>query len=207
MFKESLAICTEIAVTRHDVSTAFLIFALLNGRFMLPPTYTTSHYILAPYQAKDLERYLEMSLDSEVITFMGGASGSMAEERKMFEKIFEIYRSNMKRWFWIWGVYREEQLCAHLELKDSQHTTTYELEIVYMVHPAERRKGIMKEVINFLIKEQSVWKRQLIATLHPENKNSSRLLESAGVAKQELITDIETGEKYIKIWLAPQPVK
>jgi RimJ/RimL family protein N-acetyltransferase len=98
---------------------------------MLPPTYQTTHYTLAPYQPKDLQRYLEMSLDTDVVSFMGDATGDQQAEEAMFKKIFELYRSNHKRWFWVWAVYKNEQLCAHLELKETKDTATDELEIVY----------------------------------------------------------------------------
>src|SRR5690349_15527364 len=110
---------------------------------MMPPVLKTENYILQPYRKADLERYLEMALDKEVVTFMGGATGDIAAERKMFGKIFDVYKMDSSRWFWIWGVYRHNILCAHLEVKQSQDTNSNELEMVYMVHPKERGKGLM----------------------------------------------------------------
>jgi RimJ/RimL family protein N-acetyltransferase len=168
---------------------------------MLPPTYKTEHYSLEPYQPKDLERYLEMSLDKEVVAHMGGATGDRTAEEAMFQKIFELYRSNAERWFWVWAVYRDQELCAHLELKETRDTAVDELEIVYMVHPGERGKGIMKEVLLFLKANQNCWKRRITATVYPGNEKSFYLLSKWGIERQELITDNDTGETFIKVWL------
>jgi len=170
---------------------------------MLPPTYKTENYTLEPYQPKDLSRYLEMSLDREVIAFMGGATGDRKAEEAMFDKIFQLYRSNEKRWFWVWAVYRNQELCAHLELKETGDTAEDELEIVYMVHPLERRKGIMKEVLNFLKANQHLWKRRITATINPGNNISLQLLREWGIERETLITDRETGETFSKVWLEP----
>ena len=169
---------------------------------MLPPTYKTENYTLEPYQPKDLKRYLEMSLDKDVIGFMGGATGDRKAEEAMFDKIFELYRSNDNRWFWVWAVYRNQELCAHLELKETKDTTDNELEIVYMVHPRERRKGIMKEVLNFLKANQYLWKRRITATIYPDNNISFQLLRQWGIEREALITDRETGETFSKVWLS-----
>lgn len=167
---------------------------------MRPPVYKTQHYTLAAYQLQDLERYLEMVLDGDLIAFMGGATGNLEKEKKMFEKIFELYRSkDQGRWFWVWAIYRDQTLCAHLELKETSDTRDDELEIVYMVHPAERRKGIMNEVLNYIKTKQGIWKRRITATVYPENKNSLELLKQVGVERQELITDSETGETFSKV--------
>lgn len=169
---------------------------------MLPPVYRTQNYILAPYQLKDFDRYSEMTRDNDVIVFMSGATDDIAEQKKMFEKIFELYRSNdQTRWFWVWAVYRSETLCGHLELKETQDTADDELEVVYMVHPAERRKGIMSEVLNYIKTKQSSWDRRITATVYPENNNSFELLEQVGVHRRKLITDSETGETFSKVWL------
>jgi RimJ/RimL family protein N-acetyltransferase len=169
---------------------------------MYPPFYKTENYELVPYQQKDLERYLEIALDSDVVEYMGGATGDIEKEMKMFKKIFEIYRNqDQKRWFWIWAVYRDQTLCAHVEVKQTQDTAEDELEVVYMVHPAERRIGLMTEVLKFIKAKQSDWKRTIIATIYPENEHSYKLLEQIGIERQELITDAETGETFKKVWM------
>lgn len=169
---------------------------------MYPPSYQTRNYHLVHYQQKDLERYLEMALDKDVVEYMGGATGDRAKEMKMFEKIFALYRKqDQTRWFWVWAVYRDQTLCAHLELKQTQDTAEDELEIVYMVHPTERKKGLMTEILSFIKAKQTDWKCRIIATVYPKNEYSYKLLEQIGIERQELITDEETGESFKKVWI------
>lgn len=167
---------------------------------MHPPIYQTPNYILQPYQLKDEERFVEMGTDPAVVAFMGGATGDPARERALFHKIFQLYEKNdSKRWFWIWGIYNGDKLCGHLEMKETENTSVAELEIVYMLHPAERKKGIMTEVLDFLKSNQGLWNRQLIATVDPENRDSIHLLERWGIAK-EIEVENEEGA-YLKLLL------
>lgn len=169
---------------------------------MIPPTFKTKRYIIGLYREKDESRFLETALDDEVIKFMGGANGDINEEKDTFKRIFEVYEKEQVRWFWIWGVFEEDKLCAHIELKQSQHTVSNELEIVYMVHPAERRKGLMTEVLNIFKENQYAWNKTIIATVDHDNVCSIALLEKWGIEKKEILFDEETGKKYLKCILS-----
>ncbi len=169
---------------------------------MIPPQLKTNRFTLGPYQAKDEDRFVEMALDPVSIKFMGGSSGIEANERAMFQKILTIYEKNDKRWFWIWGVCQEDRLCAHLELKETGHTNEGELEVVYMVHPDARGKGLMTEVLALLKEMQSTWDRRIIATLSAENTNSMKLLKRWGIEQEEIIRDEEDDDEYLKVLLA-----
>lgn len=139
---------------------------------------------LKPYRQIDEDCFVEMSLDEKVIKYMDGASGVEQEERELFQKIFTIYTdSTNTRIFNIWGIYKKDQLCGHLELKETADTTAAELEIVYMIHPAARRQGIMLEVLNYIKNNQTIWQRKIVATVHPKNTPSFRLLEKWGIEK------------------------
>ena len=172
---------------------------------MKPPIYHTPRFTLQAYTSKDEERFVEMSVDAVSVEFMGGAAGIEAEERALFQRIFDLYeKEDATRWFWIWGVYEGDRLCAHFELKETENTEVgEELEIVYMVHPEERRKGVMTEVMTFLKEKQGEWKRQIIATVSPKNVVSIALLEKWGIEGKEWIKDEEESEGgYWKIQLA-----
>ncbi len=170
-------------------------------KIMYPPVFYTSRFTLKPYAAEDADRFVEISLDSVSTRFMGGSTGSEHEERRLFNKILQVYEQKDKRWFWIWGIYKDDLLCGHLEMKESAHTTDNELELVYMVHPNERRKGVMTEVMSFMKEKQHSWQRRIIATVSPENTNSILLLNKWGIAKKELLLNDETGKKYLKLTL------
>ncbi len=169
---------------------------------MLPPIYHTQRFTLQAYRPEDENRFVEMTLDQESVRFMGGANGIEAEERALFQKVLQIYeKPQEERWFWIWGVYENNRLCAHLELKETEHTASDELEVVYMVHPDARRKGLMTEILDFAKQEQSTWRRRIIATVSPKNQASLQLLQKWGVAKKEMLKDKETGDEYLKLTL------
>ena len=169
---------------------------------MIPPTLKTKNFILKPYSRENEDVFVEMGMDEISVQFMGGAMGIEAEERKLFRKIFEIYERNDQRWFWLWGIFRGDKLCGHLEIKETENTKEGELEIVYMIHPKERRKGIMSEILAFLKQKQKDWDRRIIATVSPENVNSIALLQKWGVDEQEILFDKETGKEYLKLILA-----
>jgi len=168
---------------------------------MYPPTLKIHQITLKPYAPHDENAYVEMALDELSVRFMGGANGIEREERAVFKKIFELYKRNNKRWFWIWGVYKNDKLCGHFELKETIDTTDEELEIVYLTHPNERRKGIMLMVLTLIKQQQKHWNKRIIATVSPKNVASLALLEKWGVEKKELLTDKETGETYLKLRL------
>ncbi len=168
---------------------------------MYPPELKTIRFTLKAYVPKDEDRFVEMALDEVSVRFMGGATGIEQEERQLFQKILELYQKNDKRWFWVWGIYRDELLYGHLELKETAHTNEEELEMVYMVHPKERRLGVMSEVLSLIKQQQRVWKKRIIATLSPENATSISLLKKWGIEKEKCLIDDETAETYLKISL------
>lgn len=168
---------------------------------MYPPKFQTDFFTLKHYSPKEEDRFVEIALDKISLQYMGGATGIEEEERKLFRKIFQIYNRSEERWFWIWGIYQKDLLCGHLELKETEHTSDQELEIVYMIHPNERRKGIMSKVLSFLKEKQHDWQKKIIATLSPENSASIALLQKWGIEKAEILKDKETKETFLKLTL------
>ncbi len=167
---------------------------------MKPNKLKTKKYELRPYSMYDENRFVEMCLDEEVVRFMDGANGDEKAERVLFKKIFEIYAdTSSKRVFKIWGIYDRDKLCGHLELKETEHTSDKELEIVYMIHPAERGKGIMCEVLDLIKENQFFLQKKIIATVHKDNTKSRRLLKRWGINRQEFYKEGE--EEFVKVWL------
>lgn len=87
------------------------------------------------------------------------------------------------------------------ETNKVEHTMYSELEIVYMIHPSQRRKGMMSMVLSFLKVKQQEWQKHIIATVSPENVDSIRLLQKWGIEKTEKLGNKETGEVYLKLSL------
>lgn len=169
---------------------------------MYPPVLTTNRFTLKSYSPEDEDRFVEMALDKTSILFMSGSTGEESEERKLFKKILDIYKEHEKRWFWLWGIYNEEALYGHLEMKESEHTNDNELEIVFMIHPDVREKGVMTEVLSFLKLKQKCWNKRIIATVDPENINSISILNKWGVDKKEILLNSDTGKEYHKLTLS-----
>lgn len=142
-----------------------------------------------------------MSLDKDSVQFMDG-TGSEVEERSLFNKIFQVYERKDEKWFWIWGIFDEDELCGHVELKETEHTLDGELEIVYMIHPDKRRQGIMTDVLSSIKQQQQSWGKRIIASVSPDNVASISLLKKWGVDKKVILTDTETGEDYLKLVLS-----
>ena len=168
---------------------------------MLPPTYKTNRFLLKPYGRRDEDQFIEMALDPISMEFMGGSTGIVEEERKLFKKVLKMYNEKGGRWFWIWGIYENDRLCGHLEMKETEHTNEHQLEVVYMIHPLERRKGMMTEILSFLKKNQKSWNRRIIATVSQKNMYSIALLNKWGIEKKEVLVNGETGEEYLKFLL------
>lgn len=168
---------------------------------MIPPELISNRFLLRPYNPSDEDRYVEMACDDVTIKYMGGANGSESEERELFKKIFDIYTANNTRIFWIWGIYKDGVLSGHLELKESVHTDENELEIVYIVHPECRRKGLMTEVLSLVRNSLDIWNKRIIATVGPNNIFSLKLLHNWGIEKKEVLYDQDNKEEYLKLLL------
>lgn len=169
---------------------------------MKPPKYKSDRFILRPYSKNDEQRFVEMNLDSVTQEFMGGTDNSEDSERKLFESIFALYEKKSKdRWFWIWGIYENEKLVGHFELKETEHTADDELEIVYIIHPDERRRGIMREILDLIKDKQTELNKKIIATVNFKNINSMALLERWGITKRQTIRETDSDYEYLKVWL------
>lgn len=167
---------------------------------MKPASFQVGKYQLKPYLPKDEDRFVEMNIDPQVAKFMDGGVGDAQAGKELFQKIFNLYASTSSdRIFYVWGIYEEDKLCGHFELKETEHTAKDELEIVYMIHPAERGRGIMSTILNFFQKEQSIFGKNIIATVHPQNNTSLRLLEKWGIQTRKIIKNGE--DAFLKIWL------
>ncbi len=164
---------------------------------MIPIELKSERYSIRPYHKRDENSYLEMVLDSVSIEFMGGGTGIESEEREVFKKIFEIYKDNNQRIFWIWGIYEKSTLIGHLELKETAYTSADELEIVYIIHPNFRNNGVMTEILSLVRANREIWKRKIVATVNHKNSTSIKTLRKWGIAKKEVLV----GEEILKLTL------
>lgn len=144
-----------------------------------------------------------MGTDAEVVRFMGGADGDTEKQRLIFHKIFKHYNEpETDPPMLFWGIYENDALCGHVQLKSTDHTLESELEIVYMVHPKERNRGLMREVLELFKQEQNRWKSTIIATVDLDNDTSIRLLEKWGITHRDKRIDPDDGVEYWKVNLS-----
>lgn len=142
-----------------------------------------------------------MNLDPEVIRFMGGATGDEEKEREIFHKIFTHYEIDEYQTRLFWGIYQNDVLVGHLQLKDTIYTDPNELEVVYMSHPEARNQGMMTEVLQTLKANQQTWGKRIIATVDKDNYYSLSLLSNWGIEKKETLVDPDDGVEFYKVWL------
>jgi putative acetyltransferase len=167
---------------------------------------TTARTLLRKYTEADRETSVRLSLDNDVMHFMGGEHAETAEEANIiFDKCFEIYKGWLgdkplgPRHFELWGIEFEGSLIGHFELKQTPNTTGNELEVVYLLDKDYWGKGIIPEALNSVNDYAKSMGKQVIATINPDNKRTVRSLEKAGIEKQMWVEDSE-GKVY-KVWL------
>jgi RimJ/RimL family protein N-acetyltransferase len=168
---------------------------------LIPPVLNTRRFVIQPYRTQDEERFVEMGIDSEVARFMDGADDDPEKQHTIFNKIFNHYNepeTNPPTLFW--GIFENDVLCGHVQLKPTDHSVEGELEIVYMVHPKERNRGLMWEVLEIFKQEQNRGQSTIIATVDLDNETSIRLLEKWGVTNKE--TRIDSKGEYWKVNLS-----
>lgn len=170
------------------------------------PNIKTERLLLRRYIESDRANSMRLSLDKEVMHFMGGEHAENEEQASsIFDKCFEIYKGWLgekplgTRRFELWGIENEGRLIGHFELKQSVNTTGNELEIVYLLDKAYWGKGLIPEAIKAVKKYAKSTGNVVIATINPENNRTVRSLEKSGIAKQGWIEDSEG--KIYKVWL------
>jgi RimJ/RimL family protein N-acetyltransferase len=163
----------------------------------------TPRTLLRKYIASDREIFADYFTDVEITRLMGnGPCESRDEAYALFEKCFDVYNGIFKnRHFEIWGIESEGELAGHFELKQSENTEGNELEIVYLLGKQYWGRGLMPEILTAINDYAHSLGKCLIATVHPENTNSLKVLRKVGIERDGWIGD--DGDKAYKLWLAP----
>lgn len=166
----------------------------------------TERLLLRKYKEADRKDSVRLSLDKDVMHFMGGEHAGTEEEANIiFDKCFEIYGGSLNgkplgtRRFELWGIEYDGRLIGHFELKQTPNTTGNELEVVYLLDKDFWGMGLMPEAIKAVNEYANSAGMQVIATINPENMQTVRSLEKADIEKQEWIGEGE--ERVYKIWL------
>jgi len=139
------------------------------------PVLTTLRLRLRPYAATDRAFAIAFLGDEEV--FRHAAGGHLAPDAAsaLFDKIEPIYREGR---FAIWLVEESGQPIGHAELKPRAGEEG--LELVYFLARAAQGRGLGAELVAALVRHGESVTRRLIATVHPHNVRSIKLLGKTG---------------------------
>ncbi len=167
---------------------------------MLNKEIKTERVLLRKYTEADRQECVRILTDPEVNKFMGGRTEDPAEGNKIFDKIFEIYNGALgSRHFELWAIEYEGKLIGDFELKQTDNTVGNELEVVYIIDKPYWGMGLASEILKEIIKYALSMNKCVVATLNPENVQTVRALEKAGIEKEGWIG--EDDDRCFKVWL------
>lgn len=142
---------------------------------MVTPVLGTPRLVLRPYVGAD--RAFAVSFFGLKEVFRHSSTGALSREEAdaLFDRIFGIYRDGR---FCVWLVEEAGKAVGHAELKPRAGEEG--LELVYFLAPQAQGRGLGSELVGVLTAHGLSLVRRLIATVHPDNVRSARVLERHG---------------------------
>ncbi|MGB1019369.1 MAG: GNAT family N-acetyltransferase [Chitinophagales bacterium] len=138
-----------------------------------------SHISLCFYKEENLNDFIDLFTDEELCKYMAGGAFELEKDaEKLFYYLQNIsFLENSKRK--AYGIFIEKKLIGHFETVLENN----ELEIIYLLKKNFWGKGIMFKIISYF-NEQNL--EYITARVHPNNTNSTKLLEKFTIAKKTL---------------------
>ena len=145
------------------------------------PVLRTPRLLLRPYTEAD--RAFSVAFFGLEEVFRHAAGGALAPDaaNALFDKVFPIYREGR---FSIWLVETEGRPVGHAELKPRKGEDG--LELVYFLAPEAQGRGLGTELVAALVARGA---GRLMATVHPDNERSMKVLRKAGFREYKRETD------------------
>jgi len=139
------------------------------------PVLETPRLRLRPYAESD--RAFSIAFFGLEEVFRHAAGGHLAPDAAsaLFDKIAPIYREGR---FAIWLVEENGAPIGHAELKPRSGEDG--LELVYFLAPEAQGRGLGTELVTELARHGLTETKRLLATVHPDNARSVKVLEKAG---------------------------
>ncbi|TNE91287.1 MAG: N-acetyltransferase [Deltaproteobacteria bacterium] len=153
----------------------------------MPATLETERLTLRPYARTDRDDAVRLHSDPVVSRYMG--DGTPGDGEALFHAIFGIYNADEPRFFEIWAVEADGRFVGHAELKQTEHTTEGELELVYCLVPEAWGKGYGTALVGALTGRAESVGCRTIATVHPDNAASLHILHRWSFAEVERFAD------------------
>lgn len=147
---------------------------------METPVLTTKRLLLRRYAESDRAFAIALFGDAEVFKHAAGGALDAAKASALFDKIAPIYGEGR---FAIWLVEEDGVPVGHAELKPRAGEEG--LEVVYFLARSAQGRGLGTELLEAVAAFGLALSRRLIATVHPDNARSMKLLARCGFARVE----------------------
>lgn len=159
---------------------------MLNPRFNPFPAITTVRLVLREVKAEDKREIFFLRSDKRVLAFLGKEPARRIQEAAEFIRMIKL--SAEENQSILWGISLKENpdvligTICFWNLQKENHRA----EIGYVLNPEYWRRGIMSEAMEAILKYgfDELKLHSVEARLLAANKQSARLLESAGFIKE-----------------------
>lgn len=141
--------------------------------------------ILKLWTPSDREDWRRLGNDPRVAQYMGDGRVDPVVTERLFEKILELDCTEGGRFLGLWAVWEGDRLVGHAELKRTENTGRGEVEVVYMLAPEVWGRGLGTELVQALLAVAREHAQDVIATVHPDNGGSLKVLERVGFTTRE----------------------
>ena len=148
------------------------------------PLLSTPRLTLRPYREEDRAWSVAFFGEEEVFRYAAGGALAPAAASALFDRVFEVYREGR---FSVWLAEEAGERVGHAELKPRAGEPG--LEVVYFLAPRAQGRGLGGELVDALLARAAELRSPVLATVHPDNARSIRLLEKKGFRLDKTETD------------------
>ncbi len=147
----------------------------------MTPVLRTERLLLDPYTPQDEEGFVALFQDVRVSRWMGDGTGTEAEDRALFGRVFtKVYAESL---FDVWAVRRDGRLVGHAEIKRTDEVGGHE--IIYALAPETWGAGLGTEIAEAIVAYgfDTLGLAEVHATVAESNTASLVLLERIGFTR------------------------
>ncbi len=150
---------------------------------------STPRLRLRRYLEGDRSRFIAQMSDVDANRYVSGGAMEASEAAALFQRVFEVYQEHR---FAVWAVQMQasKEYVGHAELKPRSGEPG--LELIYLLEPMAWGHGLGTELAQALRDHaiHTLDSPQVLATIHPENAASRRVL-------------IKLGFRFAREWMEP----
>ncbi len=154
---------------------------------------------LEPWTPAERDVWRRLNNDVRVVRYMGDGQVDPEETERLFDKILALNAEPDPRFLGLWAVWEGAAPVGMAELKYTEHTAAGEVELIYALLPEVQGRGLGAALLDALLEVARGLELSALATVHPDNAPSLRVLERAGFTRAE---PLEDGTLVLR-WAAP----